>query len=476
MVNIIKNGVTIGDKYLLFTPERGVLSEVTNTLTKVGNSDGSVLMDSTLNSRIIPIKFDFRALKRREFEVKLAPLIYSKEIEEWSFDDRPNEVWYGKIDGKIDLDRAFMLGTGTINLLVPDGHSHAKKTKTATNNGGKTIEFVNEGTDATPIKVTAKMKSDNGFLGLSLNGRYYQVGKPEEVNGVQLPPSQQLVSDGLSEFSKGVMNDPKNNPLPGYMGHLSQTGTITKNANGIEVTSYGTSSDKSWAGPSITWKFPATTDGHVGAKNLFLWQNAWFETEETNQAGFQVHTISDANGKRLFTVLLIDQSSTTIQSKIICFVNDKLVYEAKNNWTGTGYKGFMSMTKAGNNFVVVYGNTQKTFVDTTLTDSEAVYYTVGYGSWYNNPTPHKSVLINWSLTRNQIDSWVDIPNFFKTGDEVVLNSASNEMTINSVKDWDRVDIGSKPLLAAVGNNSLGIIVSDWATTPDVRIEYRERWL
>lgn len=455
---------------------RGVIAERTNTTEKVGNSKGVIFMDTTLGAKTIDMPFV--VLKNKlENCMKIASILNVDSPQELTFSDQPDIVYYAMPDGAVDYDDIYRHGKGTIKWLVPDGHSYSKTEKTATNNGtAKTISFTNNGTDSTPVKVTTEMTSQNGFLGLTLNGRYYQIGNPTEVDGVQLPPSEMIVPDGASIFGKGRINDKKCNPLPVLMGNLSQTGTVANTANGIEVKDYGTSSIKSWAGPSITWTFPATKDGKIGARSFFLWQNTDFETWQTPEAGFQVHTVHDKDGKRLFSVILMDQSGTVNQSKIIAFVNDKKVYEANNNWTGVGYRGFMSMTKAGNNFVLVHGKTTKTFVDTALADSEGYFYTVGFGKWFNNPAPQNNWLMQWTLREDKIDSWIDIPNFFNVGDKAVLDSKSNKLTINEVPNWDRVDIGSKPLIAGVGKNELGIVVSDFATIPKVTVEYRERWL
>ena len=136
----------------------------------------------------------------------------------------------------------------------------------------------------------------------------------------------------------------------------------------------------------------------------------------------------------------------------------------------------MSMTKAGNNFVLVYGNTTKTFVDTALTDSEGYFYTVGFGKWYNNPAPQNNWVTQWTLREDKIDSWIDIPNFFNVGDIVVADSETDDVTVNGVSVLSRLDIGGEPLLSPPGDNELDIVVSDFATIPKTTVEIRERWL
>ncbi|MDM7528875.1 distal tail protein Dit [Lacticaseibacillus paracasei] len=133
MANLIFGGHKIGSSSLQFSAARGVFSEVENTTQPVGAGDGEMLIRSRLKSRIIPVTYDFVALSRREFERQLAPLLYSSGVQKLIIDDRPDEFWYAKVDGKIDMDRAYFLGTGTINFLVPDGIAHSVATKTADN-------------------------------------------------------------------------------------------------------------------------------------------------------------------------------------------------------------------------------------------------------------------------------------------------------------------------------------------------------
>lgn len=133
MANLIFGGHKIGSSSLQFSAARGVFSEVENTTQPVGASDGEMLVRSHLKSRIIPVTYDFVALSRREFERQLAPLLYSTDVQKLIIDDRPDEFWYAKVDGKIDMDRAYFLGTGTINFLIPDGIAHSVATKTADN-------------------------------------------------------------------------------------------------------------------------------------------------------------------------------------------------------------------------------------------------------------------------------------------------------------------------------------------------------
>ncbi|WP_191982721.1 distal tail protein Dit, partial [Lacticaseibacillus paracasei] len=164
MANLIFGGHKIGSSSLQFSAARGVFSEVENTTQSVGTSDGEMLVRSHLKSRIIPVTYDFVALSRREFERQLAPLLYSTDVQKLIIDDRPDEFWYAKVDGKIDMDRDYFLGTGTINFLVPDGIAHSVATKTADNMPYKDVPVNLLKGSSKPQTVAAQAWGDNPYL------------------------------------------------------------------------------------------------------------------------------------------------------------------------------------------------------------------------------------------------------------------------------------------------------------------------
>ncbi|MDT8952257.1 phage tail family protein, partial [Lacticaseibacillus paracasei subsp. paracasei] len=166
MANLIFGGHKIGSSSLQFSAARGVFSEVENTTKSVGASDGEMLIRSNLKSRIIPVTYDFVALSRREFERQLAPLLYSSGVQKLIIDDSPDEFWYAKVDGKIDMDRAYFLGTGTINFLVTDGIAHSVATQTADNMPYKDVP-VNLLTGTTVVNTGIIKAGSQGISGSS---------------------------------------------------------------------------------------------------------------------------------------------------------------------------------------------------------------------------------------------------------------------------------------------------------------------
>lgn len=171
MANLIFGDHKIGSSSLQFSAARGVFSEVENTTQPIGAGDGEMFIRSRLKSRIIPVTYDFVALSRREFERQLAPLLYSTDVQKLIIDDRPDEFWYAKVDGKIDMDRAYFLGTGTINFLVPDGIAHSVATKTADNMPYKDVPVNLLTGTGNPVKVTGTGGINNSFTIYKFGGK-----------------------------------------------------------------------------------------------------------------------------------------------------------------------------------------------------------------------------------------------------------------------------------------------------------------
>ncbi|CAD43904.1 distal tail protein Dit [Lactobacillus phage A2] len=225
MANLIFGGHKIGSSSLQFSAARGVFSEVENTTQPVGAGDGEMLVRSHLKSRIIPVTYDFVALSRREFERQLAPLLYSSDVQKLIIDDRPDEFWYAKVDGKIDMDRAYFLGTGTINFLVPDGIAHSVATQTADNMPYKDVPVNLLKGSGEPQTVAAQVWGDDPHLSLDTSSLkigdtvsfQVKVDGVKDTNvfvGLNSQKISPLFSNGMETFAITWTKDLSELPLP----------------------------------------------------------------------------------------------------------------------------------------------------------------------------------------------------------------------------------------------------------------------
>lgn len=352
-----------------------------------------------------------------------------------------------------------------------------------------TITVTNSGTVPVPVKVTSKFSSDDGFLGLTLNGRYYQVGNTKEVNGKTYDDSQMLVKTRPT-IDKYILNDPSFAVIPADQGVMTQTGTVTikpdpTNQLGITTPSDFGPNNHGPHGPSLIYKLPADSNGEVGAVNCILRMHAGLgalsldSPSDTRQVGQICMTIYDANKNAMARILYSDMSQTKSDFTVRYDLNGTKVHEEDFSNT-PGFTGHCYIRKSGSQFIFAWGGeaggTAQTYTCEELADTKVMYVSFNFLQWADVPLPHYFGLIEWNFEKDYVNLYKDLPNYFKAGDIVTLDSSTNLLTINQYTDWDRVDIGSQPLLAPPGQSKLGIVVSPWANLPAVSTELREGWL
>ncbi|RDF86024.1 distal tail protein Dit [Lacticaseibacillus paracasei] len=352
-----------------------------------------------------------------------------------------------------------------------------------------TITVTNSGTVPVPVKVTSQFSSDDGFLGLTLNGRYYQVGNTKEVNGKTYDDSQMLVKTRPT-IDKYILNDPSFAVIPADQGVMTQTGSVaiypdSSNPLGITTPSDFGPNNNGPHGPSLIYKLPADSKGALGAVNCILRMHAGLgalsldSPSDMRQVGQICMTIYDKDKKAMARILYSDMSQTTSDFTVRYDLNGTKVHEEDFSNT-PGFTGHCYIRKSGSQFIFAWGGeaggTAQTYTCEEFADTKVMYVSFNFLQWADVPLPHYFGLIEWNFEKDYVDLYKDLPNYFKAGDIVTLDSSTNLLTINQYTDWDRVDIGSQPLLAPPGQSTLGIVVSPWANLPAVSTELREGWL
>ena len=254
---------------------------------------------------------------------------------------------------------------------------------------------------------------------------------------------------------------------------------VMNNDRNMYASGFGDDSFKGPHGPAITYELPVDSFGNKGSKNFeFRWHAGFGNVANDNQkVGQLCATVHDNNGKALCSIAYNDLTQVKTDLNIRYDINGKKYYEQDIKELPSGFNGHAYVIKSGNQFTFCWNYLKPvTFICDELKDAKACYISFSYLKWMDVPTPAYFGVVNWNFTKNMTDLYRDVPNYFKRGDVVVLNSELNKLTINGFADWDRVDIGSRPLLANVGDNTLGIVTSEWAAMPEVTVDYRERWL
>lgn len=492
------NGHQIGDRFLQFAPDRGILSEVENTMQTVGTSNGDRFMRGRIKSRVLPVQYDVMAISQREFERMMAPLLYTTEPAKLFFSDRTDEYWLAKVDGKIDLTRAYFLGSGTINFIVPDGVAHSLTTKTADNIAtdgtlGDELVVQNDGTYPVYPVIEATMHSDNGVISFinEDNGGVLEFGNSEEVDGATEQKSEQVIHytfdggkpDAGLTVNAGTMfyNDSGRSKIAGGFVDPGSGEAVTP-------TFTGTSSDR-WNGPTLHGAVPASDEG--SSTGNFLYTNRINFPATIGHTGRIELILGNDNGIQM--VFVIREATVTRKQLIIegwcmgqMLVNKTLDLNAFNS-------DFMEvqMGRIGANLlfqiakiselkgdVPVYAS--KLAFTPTYPDFAAVPIS-NMTTWFARFGATNASKLTWTDAKfewTNISFWNDMANQYSAGDVLTVDAANRSVALNGVltgglqrlgNDWSKFKL--QP-----GSNKLLMVTSSFAQTPEVRISYKEAWL
>ena len=462
-------------------------SEVSNI--QIGNQDGRRYKQKRDESRTIQVNYQMLSNSPEDFREKFNKLcsLISVEQAELVFRDEQDKYFIGTKESVGDVDPGRLNVVGSFSFTCTDPYKYKTTEKTATNNGTATeITLKNDGTKAVPINVTALMKSENGYLGLTLDDRFYQIGHPEEVDGVSYEASDRLFDDHLYKDCGWALNQGITPPVTperlqsGTVAYVKESGT----EGYVKVSNYKTGD--SWHGAALTKTVPADVNGEYPENWRCDWRFDFNTVGAGSDAGKQVGhnsvTFSDADDNIIVAVVFEDNNASLERSDMAIYIGQKRVWDTKNTtkFYVTGREGdgaCIRVEKIGENITVKfsYAGISKTFKaeDSSAKLRKITWYGAGYKT---NPTIRNKLLRAINVVKHNVQKYDDIPNYFQPDDEICLDGNSNKLYINGILDWDTVDIGSRPLLLPPGEHTLGIVTSTFSQIPEVTVTYRERWL
>ncbi|MFD1398565.1 distal tail protein Dit [Lacticaseibacillus suilingensis] len=497
------NGHQIGDRFLQFAPDRGILSEVENTMQTVGTSDGDRFMRGRIKSRVLAVQYDVMAISQREFERMMAPLLYTTEPAKLSFSDRADEYWLAKVDGKIDLTRAYFLGSGTINFIVPDGVAYSLTTKTTSNvgsDGALSDEIIvqNDGTYPVYPVIEATMHSDNGVLTLinESNGGVIQLGNKSEIDGYNSKRPERVLNIGFDSDPGGTANATGTN-YPNYNGVSGQANKqvgsmqFVKDSLGGSAMQpvFSNSGVNYWGGPSRVFKVPVNSAGsNTGNINSLI--RFQFDTNAKAMGRLELAFLNGATV--VMGVVIRDSMIAGDQMVIECWVGNQKVKEYSLNRktfkNGQYYQLKMYRFSARLGFEIApvasigTGNTAVLRTSVVfpfqITNHEPVD---GFGVWFERWQQTQHCIMGVSdlqFSWTDVEYWTDTENLYEDGDVLDIDTAQRQILLNGVltNDLDRYGNDWDMFKLAPGTNKLNVLCSDFATTPTVQAEIREAYL
>lgn len=474
------------DGYRTLQVEGRELLESEISEMQVGYSDGSRYQQKRDLTRTITVHYQLLASDAEEFREKFNQLcsLLDQEEAQLIFADETDKYYIGTKASVEQPEPGRLNVTGTFSFYCADPYKYAVTEKSAQNNEASAITLTNNGTKAVPVSLKIKMTSDNGYIGLTLDDRFYQIGKPEEVDGVTHDLTVLLFDDHLNVDKGWLVNQGVTPPVTGERLQNGTVGYVEEYTDEgyVHCTGYGTGN--SWHGAAVTKIVPTDENGEYPVNWFSCWRydlNTAGGSTPGAQIGHNSVTFSDENDNIIVAVVFEDNNAGLERSDMVIYIGNTRIWDTKETTkfllSGRGSGPVVSVEKIGNQITVAfsYAGIRKTF---QAVDADAELRKVTwYGAAYKQHKPMTNNLLRaLQVKKHNVERYEDIPNYFGTGDEVYIDGVKNEVYINDILDLDMVDIGSQPLLLPPGQHTLGIVTSSFAETPEVEVTWKERWI
>jgi len=367
---------------------------------------------------------------------------------------------------------------------------------TVENTTSNSLTVINNGPMPVPIRFEMVNNGQNGFLGIQGKG-YEQIllGNPEQMDGKIVSKSERIYTvnqgKGLDQFilNKGYIGNTAATSLQtGEYDDPMETGESRWRLRNMGPNAFGSMSDvDGWHGPSVHADFGKDSQGSTGATNFTARAYLHSEFGNMNQGGLQEVTLNGPNGEILVCVTF--WKNVNCHNGVSIRIGGKEVYTDNNNPRWDNFFGSILMARHGNVYTITledvegasHTRTKQTFTYTDATSAAIkatgfTYWKAYYGdNWYDSMW---NDLYDFWINKDNVDSYVDIPNVFAGGDKVNINGDDGKVTTtnNGIQFLDWQDIGSQPVMAYPGTNIISFTYSSFAQRPSVIAYIRKAYL
>lgn len=456
--------------------------------------DGMEYYGKRMSGRDIEVTFRLCAESPEQFEQRFRKLaaFVSGENREIRFKDEPNAHYVGTIKtlDAPETGRLSVKSTMTFYCANPYLISDVitEKAITADTSGilRGTIDY--DGTAPTYPTIRVKHTADNGYIGVSTSNGAIECGNIDEVDGVSQTRSETLVKDGqaTTKFTK-YTSFPMNKSLG-----CSRTPELNSNGE-IGVGNADSTTKNIIDGVCYRYEIEADSNGVKGGENMYVNCRLRF-TCGRDAAGMASVAFGDENEN----ILCAYQCVKTNKSNYTARYEMKIGPDSATNYgiwksfnfdsrDGSGNnpfragKGWCDMWKQGNTVRFYYNGKYYYYQNSSLSGKTVKYVYIYLGKWAGTskwPYMLRACLDgNICVRKDNVNKWIDIPNRYGAGSELVIDSNEDSITLNGLAANDEIITGSEFPVLKPGSNTIEVYPSSWVTSaPTVTVEYRKRWL
>lgn len=465
-----------------------------NELTdmEVGITDGSRYQYRRYLPRTITVTYQLMAETNEKFRAAFNKLneILSAEEARLIFRDEPDKYFIGTRADAGDVPTGTNNVIGEFDIYCVDPFKYSVKEYEVTPNldNGLTIGENYHGTYKAFPTLIADIKSSCGFIAfLNEREKILQIGDVDELDSQQINKSQTLINHhfdaGLGAGVQNVATTVK------VVSAHEQAGSCATREGYLYAANYGSGS--AWHGPSLTFRVPQDSNGHIGAKNCqFSWHH-YFALNDANQLGVVQFLMTDRNKTNVAAVTFFKDEPGINQAKYHLYVKGRqnppeVRFGGDGNNKITGHLGLGAPKTAGHSSIQKFGATITfniageiyTIEEPSLADVEVTEVSVYMGARGGYAAMPANFIYGLVFTSHSVQTWQDIPNKLIAGNQVEVDTKSGKVNVDGVEipglgalgnDWEEFYL--EP-----GENQIRCTYSSWATKPNFKMKYREVYL
>lgn len=514
-----------GYKTLKVTGRESFHKEINSEV--IGEADGEFYNYSRVAKRDITITFQLKANTPNDLMNKFTQLneLLKKDNAKLIFADENDKYFNATFVQMENVTEGTLTLTGTMLFTCLDPYKYDVNAKTKTLTTGQNfIEVTNEGTAPTFLDVRAEMLSDNGFIGVVTDDRYFQQGNPYENDLASGTRSETLLNanhwQGGTTTISGVAPRVNSNAylgkayqnfyalnqqpsivsLPSMDYPTQQGGQGIHHLNAMKVLTIqnnftdNVTGGQTYQGTGLSWEIPADSQGVKGAVNFRFLFALWFETAFITEATYIQISCLDGNNNTMASIEFVKDTNNNNNANMIikyystdASFSSNLFNEVKkvpfqptywNGLTNSKLYGF-SINKKGADFTVNYPSGIVSFTSNSFENVACKHISVFIGR--KAPLNNANMLTRRYITdmifiKDNVNYTEDVPNFFYNGSVWELDSSKNETRINGTPNNVMRDIGSQPIVIPTGTSKVYFGVSNFATMPNITVSYRQKYL
>ena len=461
---------------------------------ETGVRDGSKLKSKRYPARIITVSYQLIAESNEAFREAYNQLgqILNVEDAELIFNDEKDKYYIGTPEtiGAVPPGRNAVTGEFEILCLDPFKYSVVEYVETATLDEQSLLidykgtykgypvleaDFYEEVEDG-ENEVALSGNGDCGFVAFfDENENIIQLGEPSEVDGSKVSASQTLMNQTfLSNTAWGTTAK--------KLWAVNSGGVAMKTADVqdryyLGASSYGTGSG--WHGASITRQVGADAAGEVGASHFIFYSRIVLGISNKNQVGNFEVKLQDANGNNVAGIRIYKNKAGKTGS-LVFYVNGKSVNMTNLDIPASKMFNFY-IRKNGSSVQFNFNSYMRHFTDADLANVAVTKVTYSFEQWGTNAAMAHIGVQTAKFTKNNCDTFADIPNKFSASDIVKADCKEGKVYLNGIETPELGALGNdwEGFYLTPGLNQIGFTYSEWLTfqyAPTIKVRYREVFL